>query len=71
MYYSLTKRKKNVKKVTSLGSQGIVAGTGAGTGRQILFPKDSWWIKMTRDLGEQVLELPHGIPNPEHLRAQE
>jgi hypothetical protein len=34
------KKKKNVKKVAFRGPRGIVAGTGAGTGRQILFPGD-------------------------------
>ena len=32
------KKKKNVKKVAFRGPRGIVARTGAGTGRQILFP---------------------------------
>ena len=32
------KKKKYVKKVAFRGPRGIVAGTGAGTGRQILFP---------------------------------
>ena len=31
-------KEKNVKKVAFRGPRGIVAGTGAGTGRQIIFP---------------------------------
>jgi hypothetical protein len=57
------KKKKNVKKVVFRGPRGIVEGTGAGTRRNILFPRE-WGTENGRGPRGTGSPVPHGIHRP-------